>query len=187
MWAAEALARLGAKQSLIEYLEAPTRPADAQLAFAEDALRNTAARQLGRWRDDGTFAVLLDLCRKRLLPGAVESIVSFGRIDAIPVLDRALEDDLCRTVAEEGMRAIGRRAPLLSAVTPVPKAAEEAPSSLVRRRTVLAILAEMDVGRELGRAASARRRDGCRRGLAFLEGRDGQDLGRIPEKPAELS
>jgi len=147
MWAAEALARLEARDVLIEYLEAPDRAADAQLSFAEDAVRNTAARHLGNWRDERTFSALLGLCRKRLLPGLVEAIAGFERIEAIPYLDRALEDDFCRAAAEEGLRNLGpaaREHLVLSALTPLPNAAEEKPSSLGRRRRVLAILADMD-------------------------------------------
>ncbi len=151
MWAAEAVARLGAREVLIEYLESPSRIADPQLSFAEEAVRNTAARGLGRWRDGETFAILLDLCRKRLLPGLIESVAAFERIEAIPYLDRALEDDMCRVAAEEGLRKLGsaaRRALVLSAVTPLPNAGEETPSSLGRRRRIMALLAEMDPGAE---------------------------------------
>ncbi len=149
MWAAEALARLEARDVLVEYLEAPSRSADAQLSFAEDAVRNTAARALGNWRDERTFGILLGLCRRRLLPGVVEAIAGFERIEAIPYLDRALEDDFCRAAAEEGLRKLGAAARehlALSAVTPLPNAAEEKPSSLGRRRRVLAILADIDFG-----------------------------------------
>ncbi len=150
IWAVEALAGLRAKEVLVEYLQAPTRSADAQLLFAEEAVRNTAARRLGAWRDDRTFAILLDLCRKRNLPGAVEALAEFQRAEAIPCLDRALEDSLCQTAAEEGFRKLGtkaRGALLLSAVTPLPSAGEETPSSLCRRRSVLALLTELGVER----------------------------------------
>jgi len=148
MWATEALARLGARDVLMEYLEAPDRSADAQLSFAEDAVRNTAARHLGNWHDERTFEALLGLCQKRLLPGVVEAIAGFDRIEAIPCLDRALEDDFCRAAAEEGLRRIGLGAfehLILSAMMPLPNATEETPSSLGRRRRILAILAETDI------------------------------------------
>jgi len=38
IWAVEALALLGARDVLIEYLQAPGRGVDAQLQFAEDAV-----------------------------------------------------------------------------------------------------------------------------------------------------
>jgi hypothetical protein len=149
MWAVEALALLGAREVLIEYLQAPSRVVDAQLQFAEDAVRNTAGRGLSAWRDNETFEILLDLCRRRNLPGIVETLAGFERADAIPCLDRALEDDMCRKAAEDGLRKLGLRARsalLFSAVTPLPDAEEETPSSLCRRRSVLGLL--MEIGAE---------------------------------------
>ena len=143
MWAVEALALLEARDVLIEYLRAPSGGADAQLQFAEDAVKNTAGRRLSAWRDNVTFEILLDLCRKRNLPGVIETVAEFERPEAIPSLDRALEDDMCRTAAEDGLRRLGpaaRNALVLSAVTPLPNADEETPSSLCRRRSTLRLL-----------------------------------------------
>jgi len=151
MWAVEALALLGARDVLIEYLHAPGRGVDAQLQFAEDAVRNTAGRRLSAWRDNETFEILLEFCKKRNLPGVIETVAEFERAEAIPCLDRALEDDMCRIAAEEGLRRLGPRsqnALLLSAVTPLPNADEETPSSLCRRRSVLALLAVIGVDRQ---------------------------------------
>ncbi|MGO9262356.1 MAG: hypothetical protein ACLQU1_39650 [Bryobacteraceae bacterium] len=151
MWAVEALALLGARDVLIEYLQAPSRTADAELQFAEDAVRNTAGRRLSAWRDNQTFEILLDLSRKRNLPGIIETVAGFERAEAIPCLDRALEDDLCRSAAEDGLRKLGpaaRNALLLSVVTPLPNAEEETPSSLCRRRSVLGLLVEIGVERQ---------------------------------------
>jgi hypothetical protein len=150
MWAVEALALLGAKDVLVEYLQAPSRVVDAQLQFAEDAVRNTAARRLSAWRDNATFEVLLDLCGKRNLPGIIETLAGFERAEAIHCFDRALEDDLCRIAAEDGLRRLGpcaRSALLLSAVTPLPNADDETPSSLCRRRSVLGLLTEIALER----------------------------------------
>jgi hypothetical protein len=151
MWAVEALALLGARDVLIEYLQAPSRVVDAQLQFAEDAVRNTAGRRLSAWRDDETFEILLGLCRKRNLPGVIETLAGFERAAAIPCLDRALEDGMCRIAAEDGLRKLGpvaRSALLLSVVTPLPNADEETPSSLCRRRSVLGLLTEIGVERQ---------------------------------------
>lgn len=150
MWAVEALARLEARDVLIEYLQAPSLVTDPQLLFAEDAVRSTAGRRLSAWRDNPTFEFLLDLCRKRSTPGAIESLAGFERVESIPCLDRALEDDMCRPAAEEGLRKLGARARsalLLSAVTPLPNADEETPSSLCPRRSVLRLLTETGVER----------------------------------------
>jgi len=151
MWAVEALALLGARDVLVDYLQAPTRAVDPQLQFAEDAVKNTAARRLSAWRDNETFEILLELCSKRYLPGVIETLAEFERPETIPRLDRALEDDMCRKAAEEGFRRLGpaaRGALLLSAVTPLPNTEEETPSSLCRRRSVLGLIAEIGVERQ---------------------------------------
>jgi hypothetical protein len=151
VWAVEALALLGAREVLIEYLQTPSRVVDAQIRFAEDAVRNTAGRGLSAWRDNETFDTLLDLCRKRNLPGIVETLAGFERAEAIPSLDRALEDDMCRKAAEDGLRKLGpiaQSALLLSALTPLPDTGEETPSSLCRRRCVLGLLTEIGVERQ---------------------------------------
>ena len=154
MWAVEALALLEARDVLIEYLRAPSRGADAQLQFAEDAVKNTAGRRLSAWRDNETFEILLDFCRKRNLPGVIETVAEFERPEAIPSLDRALEDDMCRTAAEDGLRRLGpaaRNALVLSAVTPLPNADEETPSSLCRRRSTLRLLTVVAWSGKVGR------------------------------------
>jgi hypothetical protein len=151
MRAVEALARLEARAVLIEYLLTPKAIHDPQLRFAEDAVENTAARKLGRWLDEESYQTLLAAARRRLFPGAIETLGAYGRAESIPYLDRALEDDLCRPAAEEGFRRIGpgtRRALVLSAITPLPSTQEETPSSVRRRRSVLALLTEIGIEQE---------------------------------------
>jgi len=148
VWAVDALALLGARDALIEYLQSSGAAADAELQFAEDSVRNTAGRRLRAWRDNQTFEVLVEFSQKRNLPGIIETVAAFERPEAIPCLDRALEDDLCRSAAEEGLRRLGsaaRGALLISAVTPLPAALEETPSSLCRRRSVMGLLAEIAI------------------------------------------
>ena len=148
MWAVEALALLGARAVLIEYLQSPSRGVDAQLQSAEDAVKNTAGRRLSAWRDNETFEILLEFSRKRKLPGVIETIAEYERPEAIPCLDQALQDDMCRIAAEDGLRRLGpaaRRALVLSAVTPLPSADEETPSSLCRRRSALRLLTVIGV------------------------------------------
>ena len=151
MWAVEALALLGARDVLVEYLQAPNRGVDPQLQFAEDAVKNTAGRRLRAWRDNETLEVLIEFSKKRNLPGVIETIAEFERPEAIPSLDRALEDDMCRIAAEDGLRRLGqaaRRALVLSAVTPLPNADEETPSSLSRRRSALRLLTFIGVDQQ---------------------------------------
>ena len=118
MWAVEALALLEARDVLIEYLQAPSRGVDAQLQFAEDAVKNTAGRRLSAWRDNETFEFLLEFCKKANLPGVIETMAEFERPEAIPCLDRALEDDMCRIAAEDGLRRLGPAARQRTACSP---------------------------------------------------------------------
>jgi hypothetical protein len=151
MRAVEVLARMGAKAVLLEYLTAAKLIPDRQLCMSEEAVENTAARKLSCWRDDEVFETLLAVCRRHLLPGAVESLTPYERTEAMPCFDRALEDDFCRAAAEEGFRRLGPRAGsalVLSAITPLPGAEEESPSSLRRRRSALALLAEIGIDEE---------------------------------------
>jgi len=66
------------------------------------AVKNTAGRRLSAWQDNETFEILIEFCKKRNLPGVIETIAEFERPEAIPCLDRALEDDMCRIAAEDG-------------------------------------------------------------------------------------
>ncbi len=151
MRAVEALARLGAKAVLLEYLTAERTIQDPQIRLSEEAVENTAARKLSAWRDEEVFETLRGVCRRHLLPGAVESLAKYARPEAMPCFDRALADDFCRVAAEEGFRKLGLRArPALvfSAITPLPDGEQETPSSLRRRRSALALVAEIGIDQE---------------------------------------
>jgi hypothetical protein len=144
--AVETLAELGAKDTLLEYLEQPLEIEDAVVRFGEDAVRSTAARELSRFLTDDVFERLQRLEPGRLLPGLVETLGAFGKVEVMPYLLRALEDDVCRAPAKEAMRKIGPNAlPFLvgAAVKPSPSADEESPSSRQRRRWALRLASEM--------------------------------------------
>ncbi len=151
MRAVEALALLGAKAVLLEYLTAVKTIPDAQLRMSEEAVENTAARKLSAWPDEEVFEALVGVCRRHLLPGAIESLAKCERPEAIPCFDRALEDDFCRAAAEDGFRKLGlpaRPALVFSGVKPLPDSEEETPSSLRRRRSALALLSEIGIDEE---------------------------------------
>jgi hypothetical protein len=148
-WAVEALGGLGARDVLLEYLHSETAIPDPVIRMSEDVVRDAAIRELMSWPSEGLYLELLELARRRLTPGLVEALGEFGREDALPMLDRALEDDVCRPAAEGAFRRIGAAAvPMLelSAATPVPDRAEETASSLMRRRCALKLLRELDAG-----------------------------------------
>jgi hypothetical protein len=143
-----ALASLGAKDVLIEYLRWQKQIPDAIARFGEEAVENAAARALAEWRTEEVFQALVDVSRKRLLPGVIEALGVFRRLEAVPYLDRALEDDMSRLAAEEAFRNLGKTARpslVLSAMTSMPRGDAESPSSLRRRRSAVGLLGEIGV------------------------------------------
>jgi len=144
--AVETLARLGAKAVLLEYLSNPVPIHDAVARMGEDAVRSTAARELGRWRSEDVFECLSRAGLECLLPGIVETLGKFRRAETIPYFLWALGDGVCRPEAEEAIRGLGeaaRASLVVAAATRTPSAAEERPSSLQRRRWVLRLLLEL--------------------------------------------
>jgi HEAT repeat protein len=73
-WAVEALAGLGAKDALLEYLRMSKRIADPVVRMGEEAVENEAARQLGAWRTGEVFEALLDVARERRRAGVLEAL-----------------------------------------------------------------------------------------------------------------
>ncbi len=146
--AVETLAQLGAKEVLIEFLSQPTAIKDAVVRMGEDAVLSTAARELGRWQTEDVFQCLTTVGMDHLLPGIVESLGEFRRVETMPYLLWALGDDVCRSCAEEAIRSLGpaARPSLLNAATArTPSPEEENPSSLQRRRWVLRILCDLKI------------------------------------------
>lgn len=144
--AVEALGELGAKNVLIEYLSARREIADPATRFAEESVRNAAARELAKFRTKDVLDVLLGFALPPPLPGVVEALSQFGSAEAIPVFLRALEGDLCQEAAMDGIRALGREAALAlaaSALSRLPSSDEERPSSLRRRAKALELLSEI--------------------------------------------
>jgi hypothetical protein len=149
-WAVEALAALGAKDVLFEYLERDFHISDPVVRHGEDAVRNTAARLIARWKTDEVFSLLMSIADKRLLPGVIWALGEFHRAAALPSLERGLEDDVSRPAAEEAFVKFGETAAstLVSAATRrITNEDEEDPSSLLRRRSAAKILAETGLGK----------------------------------------
>ncbi|MGH9716192.1 MAG: HEAT repeat domain-containing protein [Candidatus Acidiferrales bacterium] len=149
--AVETLAELGAKDALIEYLSAPATINDSVVRHGEDAVRSTAARELGRWQTEDVFQCLSQAGLDHVLPGIVEALGTFKREEAVPYFLSALGDGVCRLDAEAAIRKLGERARpwLLDAVeSPSPSAKEEIPSSLQRRRWALRILSDLELSDE---------------------------------------
>lgn len=147
-WAVEALGALGAKDVLLDYLRRDDHISDPVVSHAEDAVRNTAARLVARWKTDDVFELLLRLAQKRILPGIVAALGSFRRKEVLPILERALEDDVARPTAEEALSGFGG-SEIETLVQTVGRKTmngeEEVPSSLRRRRAAAELLSNSSV------------------------------------------
>jgi hypothetical protein len=160
--AVEALAELGAKDVLLEYLTFEKHISDPVDRYGEEAVENTAARLLAGWRDEEVYNVLLRLLSRKPMPGVIETIGEYRRPGTIPDFVSALGDDIARIPAEEALRKVGESARWAlrdAALTPVPSAADETPSSLRRRTSALRLLAERNLSAEDWRNLAALTRD----------------------------
>lgn len=146
--AVRVLGELGAYSSLLTYFQRYTRPADAAVLFAEDAVRSTAALELLHCSSGDVFPALLQALRDRATAGLVEAIGEWRRPEAVPTLFELLEDDLCRDDAKKALRKMpGAAQPyavlLLRGSSSIPISAAAASR---RRRATLQLLAEWGVG-----------------------------------------
>ena len=150
-WAVEALGTLGAKDVLLEYLRRDERIPDPVVQHGEEAVRNTAARLITRWKTDDVFELLEGLAKKRILPGVITALGSFRRKEALPILERALEDDVARPAAEEALTGFGGDE-IETLVSTLHRKRmnedEEVPSSLRRRRSAAELLSNSRIETE---------------------------------------
>lgn len=101
-----ALGELGAYSILLAYFREYERPVDPQVLFAEDAVRSAVARELLNWKSDEVYKVLLEAARERATSGLVLALGEFRKPESVPLLVAALDDDLCREEAVEGLRKL---------------------------------------------------------------------------------
>ena len=99
--AVEALAGLGAHEVLIDFLSTPREIADAIERVGEDAVVNAAARALANRNEQRVFDLLLRLAHRSCLTGVIAALGSFRRVEAIPLLVKALIDDSSRLTANQ--------------------------------------------------------------------------------------
>lgn len=129
----------------MEYLSHKREIADAVVRFGEEAVENTAARELARWPTDEVFQFLTNLVQRRMLAGAVDALGRFDRPEAAPVFVKALGDDVSRPAAEKALRGVAEKVkPLLfQAARRIDARDDERRSDRQRRRSVVRILADM--------------------------------------------
>lgn len=149
--AVEVLAELSAKDILIEYLTIERQILDPVDRYGEEAVEGTAARLLAEWRDEEVFQILLRLLRRKALPGLIEAVSGFRRVEALPEFIAALGDSIGRTFAEDAIRQMGEaahRALVVTTLTPLPSIDYETPTSLCRRRSALRLLTRLSLSVE---------------------------------------
>ena len=185
----QALAALGAREVLLEFLETDRDIPDPVERAGEDAVINAVARTLHTSGDEVVFRRLLRLAATRRLIGPIEVIGTMRRREALHCLVAALEDDLARPVAEDALRNFGSdAAPALleSAHTATRHDGEESESSRRRRRSALQLLSEID--RPAGLDADLRTswRTDPDAQIALLGCRFALDLGDAAERHAAV-
>ena len=144
-WAVRALGRIGAQEVLVEFLNADHSCSDPVAQMGEEAVVNTTARALAGTISQEAYAALLRVARWRPLPGAIEVLGEYSRPEVVPVLIRALEDDVARASAEEALSNFGESVgPSLrdAATRKEPAPERESPSSVLRRRAAIRLLAD---------------------------------------------
>lgn len=157
-WAVQALGGIGAKEVLLEYLKQERHISDPVVRMGEEAVENEAARQLASWPTEDVLKTLMHIAQSRTLAGVLDALGRFGRPEATPYFVEALEDGLCRSVAEDALRKLGALAKpelIVAALSPWPDQSEEMPSSLSRRRTAAQLLTEIGVSFEEWRTVRA--------------------------------
>jgi hypothetical protein len=144
---ARALGELGAYSTLISYFRDYEFPTDAEVLFAEDAVRSAVARELSRWKSDEVFRILMEAAKQRATSGLVLAIGEFHRPEAVPLLFQILEDDFCREDAKGALRKVRETAHpyaalLIRGLSEVPF---YGPHALHRRRATLQLLEQFGV------------------------------------------
>jgi HEAT repeat protein len=141
--AVRALAELGAKDVLLDYIRVDRSIPDPVAAQGEEAVKNTAARALSAWPTDDVYEVLRGILHHHRLIGAIETLGEFRRPEAVPELVAALQDDFCRSSAEDALRKLGEvphSALVDAARSPEPSGTRENHSSRSRRSSALRLL-----------------------------------------------
>lgn len=145
--AVRALGELGAYSVLISYFLEYKTPNDAQVRFAEDAVRSAAARELVRWKTDHVYRVLLSATMQRATEGLIFALGEFARFESMPALFELLGEDFCREEAKAALRKMPMEARdyALRLLRGPMRSRVEDPIALRRRRAVLQLLAEFGI------------------------------------------
>ena len=146
--AVEALAALGARDVLIEFLESSPDIADPVERLGEDAVMNAAARSLRELRDPRALQLFLSLVRRRPLSGVMAALGGFQAPETIPYFIDALAEDECRPEAEAALRkmaSLAHDALIVTALQDPTRQDRESEFRLRQRRSALALLVQTGV------------------------------------------
>lgn len=111
----QALAALRRYDLLLEFLDSGPQPSDAVLAHSEAAVRDTAARLLQPAPTATARQRLLAVVGSHCLPGALETLNTWGVAEAVPAMLRCLGDDTARVAALAGLQRLAPNAVLVTA------------------------------------------------------------------------
>jgi HEAT repeat protein len=114
--------------------------------FAEETVRNAAARRLARFREPHVIAALLSALQRDHLIGAGQALATMGEAAAIPYLIECLEDDYKKEKATEALRVFGHAAvPHLCEAIERPRSVRgvEPPLSQERRSRAAELLGQL--------------------------------------------
>lgn len=142
----DALAALGDRDVLREFLDQYRPRADPVEDAGERAVVNAAARALHADGDEALFRRLLFLAEAYRLPGPIDALGRFKRAEALPCLIASLCDDLARPAAQAAL--LGFEQAAVPALVDTLRDADrdggwEFESSLRRRRAALALLSRL--------------------------------------------
>ncbi len=149
--AAEALGIIGgneAVEGLIQVLDLyDLESLDPQVRFAEETVRNQAAKNLGILGDDRAIEPLLKSLKKNRLRGAAQALAGYRETRAIPYIIEMLGDDYEREEASKALIKFGKIAiqPLIDELRRKNYDIydNEIKSSVIRRTEVAKILGEI--------------------------------------------
>ncbi|KAF2988836.1 hypothetical protein OGR47_21090 (plasmid) [Methylocystis sp. MJC1] len=141
--AVRALAALQDCDGLIDFLKTPTKRSDALEAIGDEAVINAAARALAKFPEERVFEFLLSVAEREYLPGVIDALGSFEKVETIPFLVAALSDDDCRRYAEGALLKLGSSARQSLITTIVESPSDEGGIALRKRVSALRLLIEI--------------------------------------------
>jgi HEAT repeat protein len=102
-----ALAALGDSDALIGFIGDDHELSDPVARAGEDAVVSTAARTLGLMGERRAVPLIVRLAMRRPLPGMIDALGHFHDPQSIPALIRGLDEDDCRSSAENALQRLG--------------------------------------------------------------------------------